>query len=128
MKIKKNKNPGNDRRAHESEEMEIKLSFFVGDEQISAESSDIREEGIGVIIAREIEPGTKVHISIKYIEDYSIYGIVKWSTQVLNGPANSYRMGIETKNIFVVASTNDPAFTERYKSIKRLLDDISMKL
>ena len=90
---------GGERRRHERNKMEITLVFRVGDEKFSAQTFDLGEGGIGVISEREIKPGAEVEIKFKNKDNYTLRGSVKWSTPVPNGPANLYRIGIETGRI-----------------------------
>ena len=88
-----------ERRRYERNKKEISLMFRVGDEKFSAQTFDLGEGGIGVISEREIKPGTEVEIKFKNKDNYTIRGSVKWSIPVSNGPANLYRIGIETGKI-----------------------------
>ena len=90
---------GSERRRHERNNMEIELIFCVGEERFSAQTFDHGPGGIGVISEREIKPGAEVEIKFKNKDDYTLRGWVKWSTPVPDGPANLYRMGIETGKI-----------------------------
>jgi len=60
---------------------------------------DLGDCGMGVISEREIKPGTEVEITFKDKNDYTIRGMVRWSTRVTDCSPNFYRVGIETGKI-----------------------------
>lgn len=87
---------GSNQRKYSRKKLEVELTFNVGGEKFSAQTVDLSEGGIGVILEKEIEPGTEVEIRFKNKADYTIHGTVKWATQISNGSGNYYRLGIDT--------------------------------
>jgi len=88
-----------DRRRHPRKKLGVELVFRVEDGEFSGKTMDLGEYGIGVFSEREIEPGTEVEITFKNKDNYSIRGMVRWSTRVTDSSPNLYRIGIETGKI-----------------------------
>ena len=81
---------GSNRRQYSRNETEVELTFYIEGEKFSAQTVDLSEGGIGVILEKEIEAGAEVDITFKNKDDYTIHGIVKWSKKILKGSGNYY--------------------------------------
>ena len=119
---------GLERRRYPRHEMKMAVLFFLEDKRIPATTVDISKCGMNVICEQEIPPGTKPDISIKYIDDYSIHGTVRWINKIQEGPKNLYRMGIELDSILVLSDRDNHSFNGRYKFIRNLFSGLEIKV
>ena len=117
-----------ERRRYPRYEMKTVVFFYLGGKTIPATVIDISKRGIDVICEQEIAPETEVDISIKYIDDYTIHGTVKWMNIMQKGPQNFYRIGIEIDSILVLSEKNNNRFHERYKFIKDLFSSLEINI
>ena len=99
-----------ERRRYPRHGTEVGATIFANNQEISATLIDIGVGGIGVISEKAIYPSTEVYIAFKYIDDYSIHGIVRWSYLFHRDNKTYYRMGIEAESI-VIQSDNDAVET-----------------
>ncbi len=111
---------GSNRRRYPRYETEAGVTVSVKNEKIYAIMIDIGEGGIGLISENKIKPGTEGSISLKHTDDYTIKGIVKWSSQLQDGQKNFYRTGIEAYRILVLADMKAAGFPERSEFVKKL--------
>ncbi len=88
-----------DHRQYPRYETEIMATVFTKDDKISATMIDIGKGGFGVISEKKIDPGNKVYISLKFLNEYAIHGIIKWSKQTYQDQNIFYRMGIKADKI-----------------------------
>ena len=110
-----------ERRRYPRYETQAGVTVSVKNEKIYAIMIDIGDGGIGVISESKIEPGTEGSISLKYTDDYTIEGIVKWSSQLQDGQKNYYRIGIEAYHILVLTDMIAAGFPERSEHVKKLI-------
>ena len=110
-----------ERRRYPRNETEIRVTIHNNGEEISATLIDISQGGIGLITERGFLPGTKIDITINYIEDYAIQGTVRWAQLISNGDRTQYRIGIEADSILVMEDIMEAGFPERSDFIKKLL-------
>jgi len=92
---------GNEKRRYLRHDTEIAVTIHKGNEAIPATMINLSEGGIGIISNRGLFPGTKVNVSLKYIDDYAIHGTVKWATLVSKNGNSHYRIGIEVETILI---------------------------
>jgi len=112
-----------ERRQYLRHETEIGVTVSIKDEQISAMLIDIGQGGIGMISETDIKPGTEVYITIKFIEEYSIQGIIKWSSPFYQDQKVYYRIGVEAKDIIFLSELKAAGLPERSDPIlKRFMD------
>lgn len=90
-----------ERRQDARYETETGIMITAGNLEISATLIDISDAGIGVTAEKAIDPGTVVYVALRYIDDYSIQGIVKWSYLHSADDKNLYRMGISAECIIL---------------------------
>ncbi|MEW6671617.1 MAG: PilZ domain-containing protein [Thermodesulfobacteriota bacterium] len=89
-----------ERRIHPRQQAEIRVTVHKNGEKFPATLVDMSEGGVALICERGMFPGTEVNITVNYIEDYSIRGIVKWTQCVDIGPENLlYRIGVAAERI-----------------------------
>lgn len=114
---------GSERRLYQRHETEIAVTIHKDNEVIPATMIDISEGGIGIISNRGFFPGTKVNISLKYIDGYTIHGSVKWGTLVSQNGNSHYRIGIEADHILIESEDDTIESPDRSEFVKRLLLD-----
>jgi len=110
-------------RLYPRHETEIAVTIHLSKEAIPATMIDLSEGGIGIISNRGLFPGTKVNISLKYIDDYAIHGTVKWANLVTQNGNSHYRIGIEADTILIESEGDATETPERSDFVKRLLSD-----
>ena len=113
---------GSERRQYPRYEVEIGATIYTKDEKIPATMTDINEGGLGMISEKVIMPGTKVYLSLKFIDEYAIKGIVKWSSQLYKDRNIFYRTGIEVENI-VWTDLKAIGFVEGTELIAKILSE-----
>jgi len=114
---------GKERRKFPRYETEVGVTVFINDSKISATLIDISEAGIGIISEEDIETGTEILIMFKFIDEYSIQGTIKWSTQLYYDENIYYRMGVETESILVILDMKDAGFPERSDMVTKMLSE-----
>ena len=82
---------------------------------------DISESGIGVVAGEPIYPGTEVYITLTSIEDYCLYGIVRWSQVYRKGNKTYYRMGIETEILVLRSNGGSMVTSDRTEFLSMVL-------
>jgi CheY-like chemotaxis protein len=82
---------------------------------------DIAKYSIGVISGKEVKPGTRVDISLKYIDDYAVQGTVKWLEEIQEILNYLYRMDIEADNVLFLKEISDVGLPERSEYVKWLI-------
>ncbi len=115
---------GKERRRFPRYETEVGVEIFTKDSKVLATLIDISEAGIGIISEEDIETGTEILISFKFIDDYSIQGTIKWSTHLYYDQNIYYRMGVETESILVISDMKDVGFPERSEMVTKILSEI----
>ena len=118
----------NERRWLLKHEIETAVLFRIGDRCIPATMIDYSNRGVSVICEEEVAPGTEVEISIQYIEDYTIYGTVRWANSIQERSKNLYHIGMRADIALVLSETADHGFYKRYKLIKDLFPDLEMQI
>ncbi|MEW6672564.1 MAG: PilZ domain-containing protein [Thermodesulfobacteriota bacterium] len=114
---------GNERRRFPRYDTEIAVMIHKDNEEIPATMIDISEGGIGIISDRGFFPGAGINITLKYIDDYSIHGTVKWANLVSEDGGTQYRIGIEADSILIESDGDTFELPARSEFIKRLLSD-----
>ena len=117
-----------ERRRYPRYEMETAVLFYHGKKTIPATMNDISKRGIELICEQEMTPETEVDISIKYIDDYTIHGTVKWVNSIQESAQNFYRIGIEVDNVLILSEMDNHVFHERYKLIRDLFSDLEINI
>ena len=110
-----------ERRRHPRFETEMRVTIHTTTESIPAIMIDIAKYSIGLISGKEIQPGTRVDISLKYIDDYAVQGTVKWLEEIQEVPNYLYRMGIEADNILFLKEIADLGLPERSEYVKWMI-------
>ena len=110
-----------ERRQFPRHDIEFAVTIHKDKEKTPATMIDISESGVGIISGRGFFPGTKVKISLNYINDYSIHGTVKWATLVNQNDSSHYRIGIEADLILIELGTDTIETADRSEFVKRLL-------
>ncbi|MFC1819538.1 PilZ domain-containing protein [Thermodesulfobacteriota bacterium] len=114
----------NERRRFPRYETEVGVTVFTEDSKISATLIDISKAGIGIISEEDIEMESEILISFKFIDDYSIQGTIKWSTQFYYDQNIYYQMGVEVESILVTQDMKDVGFPERSEIVAKILSGI----
>ena len=73
----------------------IQAIIDAGGETISATTTNISQQGIGIEALKSIPPGTPATIALNMPESITIYGNVMWSRHTLVNNLDAYQMGIE---------------------------------
>lgn len=112
-----------ERRLYLRHETEIAVTIHKDNEEIPATGVDLSEGGIGIISDRGFFPGSKVNIILKYIDDYSIHGTVKWATLIDKENSTHYRIGIEADSILIESEDDTTETPDRSEFVRRLLSE-----
>lgn len=102
-----------ERRKYSRFEIEIEATILQKDEKIPATLIDISKGGVGLISERKIFPGTKVEITVNHIDNYAIYGTVRWMQPTSKEGRTQYRIGIEADQILVPEYLGKDVLPER---------------
>jgi hypothetical protein len=90
---------GNEQRRYERYKTEALAAIHTQDESIPATITDMGKGGFGMVIQKAIPQGTQVMVELKFLGEYAIQGIVKWSSQLMDGQHIAYRIGVEVESI-----------------------------
>ena len=112
-----------ERRRYPRHETDIAVTIHKDKEAIPATMINASEGGIEIISDRGFSPDTKVNVSLKYIDDYTIHGTVKWAGLVTQGDETHYRIGIEADQILIESETDTTESPSRSEFVKRLLSE-----
>ncbi|MEW6671629.1 MAG: PilZ domain-containing protein [Thermodesulfobacteriota bacterium] len=108
-------------RRYPRHETEMRVTIHKNGEEIPATLIDISEGGIGLISEQEFSAGTKVDITINYIDDYAVHGTVRWSCQIQDGSQIYYRFGVQADSVLIMEDIMEGGFPERSGFVKKLL-------
>ena len=109
-------------------DMETAVLFHLEEKIIPATMIDISKRGIGVICEQEMAPGTEADILIKYIDDYTIHGPVRWTNKAQEGSRKFFRIGIKVDSVLVLSDMDNHGLHERYEKIKDLFSDLEIEM
>lgn len=88
-----------ERRENNRRQTDVGVSIFKQEETIPATVVDLCDGGFGLHCRRAFFPGAEIYLKLDDVNDFGIYGTVKWA--VLQNVNNeiSYRMGIDVERI-----------------------------
>ena len=112
-----------ERRLYPRHETEIAVTIHKDNEEIPATMINVSEGGIEITSNRDFFPGTKVNITLNYIDDYTIHGTVKWAGLVSQYDKTHYRVGIEADSILIESEDETAETPDRSEFVKRLLSE-----
>ena len=113
------------RRRYPRPPTKIGVTVFVNNEKILGTMTmiDINEDGIGIISEKALFPGTEVYVTLKVINDYAIYGTVRWSHLLHKNKKTYYRMGIEAESIIIESINNTDEALGRSELVSKILSE-----
>jgi hypothetical protein len=117
-----------ERRQYTRRPTDVGISIFIKEETIPATVVDLCEGGFGIHCQRAFFPGTEIYLKLVDMDDFGIYGTVKWAFLQNIGNEISYRMGINVER--VVLQPEDSAFEimDRPEFMKKLISEKEFKL
>jgi len=116
-----------ERRRHPRYQTKLGVTISFNNQEIPGELINISEGGIGVVAEKLIYPGAQVRIAVKYVDDYCIHGIVRWTHLHYEDKSIYHRMGIEIETILVDIDKDIIETPERSEFVRKIVSANQLK-
>ena len=113
-----------ERRQYTRRQTDVGVSIFKKEETIPATVVDLCEGGFGLLCQRAFFPGTEIYLKLDDIDDFGIYGTVKWAFLQNMGNEISYRMGINVERIVMQPEDGALEIRDRPEFMQKLISEI----
>ncbi|MDF1594161.1 MAG: PilZ domain-containing protein [Desulfobacterales bacterium] len=115
-----------ERRQYTRRQTEVGVSIFIKEETIPATVVDLCEGGFGLNCQRAFFPGTEIYLKLDDIDDFGIYGTVKWAFLQNTGNEISYRLGIQVERIAALPADGAQQTIDRTEFMKKIMPETIM--
>lgn len=112
-----------ERRQYARRPADVGVSIFKKEEIIPATVVDLCEGGLGLHCQRVFFPGTELYLKLDDMNDFGIYGTVKWAFLQNKDNEISYRLGVHVDRIIMQPEDGALEITDRPEFMEKLMSE-----